>query len=51
MLELILSVIVSIMGIIILLMYRDILSKNYLIKSLRQTNKQLFDELIKYKGE
>jgi hypothetical protein len=51
MLEFILSIGLIIELIIIILFIRNTKSQNYIIKSLRETNKQLFGELIKYKGE
>ncbi|OPY25046.1 MAG: hypothetical protein A4E26_00024 [Methanobacterium sp. PtaU1.Bin097] len=51
MLELVLAIAILILVIIIYMMYCDMLSKNYLIKSLSETNNQLFEELIKYKEE
>ncbi|OPX60974.1 MAG: hypothetical protein A4E25_00089 [Methanobacterium sp. PtaB.Bin024] len=51
MLEFILSIGLIIELIIIIQFIRDNKSQNYLIKSLRKTNNQLFGGLIKYKGE
>jgi len=50
-LEIILSIMALIELIIIIQFIRDNKSQNYLINNLRKTNKQLFEELIKYKGE
>ncbi len=51
MLEFILSIGLLTELVIIILFIRNTKSQNYLIKSLRETNKQLFEELTKRKGE
>ncbi len=45
MLELVLLIIILIMSICIIVMYRDIKSKNYVINKLRETLKDLSKEL------
>jgi hypothetical protein len=51
MLEFILSIGLLTELVIIILFIRNTKSQNYLIKSLRETNKQLFEELMKLRGE
>jgi hypothetical protein len=52
MLELVISIILNVILLVILILaLRDGKSKNYLIKSLRETNNQLSVELEKRKGE